>query len=281
MDWISHPFDHHQWLHLVAQTTADELEILKAQYANLDTTFERYLGLIERALTIAGIAVTAVLAVAAWFFRKSLTEFHQTLQGINAEVEKSVQQKVELAVADSIQNQQATIETAVQQRVQREVGLVVRSRIDRLEDVLKREAILSTIKVDYILPVSEPQSWPQNLGFLLKVLESRGFQTLPRFIPAFQTEARAQDLPLLTGDVVVLDLENAQVSDDQRDRIIRWVAQKVPFQRSTLVVYSTGRHPAINELPAAGHYCVGANSPLSLVGHAVNAAYIADVIKRG
>ncbi|NEQ44333.1 MAG: hypothetical protein F6K00_12560 [Leptolyngbya sp. SIOISBB] len=165
--------------------------------------------------------------------------------------------------------------------MQREVGLVVRSRIDRLEDVLKREAILSTIKVDYILPIAEPPAWPQNLGFLLRVLESRGFQTLPQFMPAFQQAASAQNLPPLTGDVVVLDLENAHIDDEQRDRIIRWVAEKVPFQRSTLVAYTTGRHQAINELPAAGHYCVGANSPLSLVGHAVNAAYIADVVKQG
>lgn len=279
MTWLSHLVTQHHLPPLLAQTTADELELLKAQYAGLADTFERYIGLVEGALAVAGIAVTAVLAVAAWFFRNSLNEFHQTLQGINEEVERTVQQRVQIAVADSIQNQQAAIATEVQQRVQREVGLVVRSRIDRLEDVLKREAILSTIKVDYILPVSEPPGWPQNLGFLLKVLESRGFQTLPRFIPAFQQEASAQDMPMLTGDVVVLDLENAQVSDDRRDQIIRWVAQKVPFQKATLVVYTTGRHQAINELPAAGHYCVGANSPLSLVGHAVNAAYVADVVK--
>ncbi|NEQ44334.1 MAG: hypothetical protein F6K00_12565 [Leptolyngbya sp. SIOISBB] len=109
MDWLSHLITHSHWPHLVAQTTADELELLKAQYANLDATFERYIGLVERALTIAGFAVTAVLAVAAWFFRNSLSKFHQTLQGINAEVEKSVQRKVEVAVADSMQNQQAAI----------------------------------------------------------------------------------------------------------------------------------------------------------------------------
>lgn len=280
MDWLPHLSNWGDYSYL-AQTTADELNFLKDQYANLDATFQSYIGLVEKALAIAGIAVAAVVAVGAWLFRKSLTEFHQTLQGVNKEVERTVRQRVEMTVADSIQNQQAAIETEVQRRVQREVGLVVRSRIDRLEDVLKREAILSTIQVDYILPIAEPLAWPQNLGFLLKVLESRGFRALPQFMPAFQQAASAQAVPMLTGDVVVLDLENAHVEAEQRDSIIRWVAQKVPLQRATLVVYTTGRHRAINDLPAAGHYCVGANSPLSLVGHAVNAAYIADVVKRG
>jgi len=294
MDWLPSCLGSIQSLHWLAQTppvdpspVANELDLLRSQiellekaYSNLDTTFQRYITLVQTALTIAGIAVTTVIGVGIWLFRGSLAEFRQTLQGVNAEVTRTVQQRVQVAVAEGVQNQQAIIEAEVQQRVQREVGLVVRNRIDRLEDVLRREALVSHISVDYILPVVEPAAWPQNLGFLLKVLKSRGFQALPQFMPSFQDQEMAQDLPMLTGDVVVLDLENAEVSADRRDSMIRWVAQKVPFQRSTLVVYTTGRHSAINELPAAGHYCIGANSPLSLVGHTVDAAYIADAIKQ-
>jgi hypothetical protein len=168
--------------------TADEVALLKSQidllqkaYGTLDTTFQRYITLVQTALTVAGIGVGVVIGVGTWLFRSSMLDFRQTLQGVNAEVERSLQQRVQAAVSESVVNQQAVIEAEVQQRVQREVSLVVRNRIDRLEDVLKREAILSSIKVDYVLPIAEPGAWPQSLGFLLKVLKSRGFDTLPKF----------------------------------------------------------------------------------------------------
>jgi hypothetical protein len=86
---------------------------------------------------------------------------------------------------------------------------------------------------------------------------------------------------MLAGDLVVLDLENAPLSKELAEKVIRRVAEKTPYQRSTLVVYTSGWYDEVNKLPAEGHYCLGAKSPLSLVGNTVDAAYIADAIKRG
>jgi hypothetical protein len=123
---------------------------------------------------------------------------------------------------------------------------------------------------------------PTGLTFLQKVLQRRGFKQIQtKFVPELLSAEATRQLPLFSGDVVVLDLHHGELTDNQVEQVINNIATRVPFQQSTLVVYLVGRRSqALNELPQQGHYSVPANSPLSLVGRVVEAAYVADAIKR-
>jgi hypothetical protein len=225
-----------------------QLEFLQNANASLDESFSNYVSTVNNSLAIVGIVLTAITLFGAVLFGKSLADFNRTLRNINTEVDGIVRRQVE-----------------------REIGSRIQNRLDRLEDVLVREAVLGQITVDYILPVAQLNSLPHEVKFL----QRRGFRATPRFIPAEQISATT-----LIGEVVVLDLFNSKIAPDQADAIIRAIAQQIPFKRSVLVVYIVGyQSKELNQILADGHYCVPANSLLSLVGRVVDAAYVADALR--
>ncbi|NJN59006.1 MAG: hypothetical protein HC879_16665 [Leptolyngbyaceae cyanobacterium SL_5_9] len=224
-----------------------QLEFLQNANASLDESFSNYVSTVNTSLTIVGIVLTAITLFGAVLFGKSLLDFNRTLRNINTEVDGIVRRQVE-----------------------REVGARIQNRLDRLEDILRREAILGHITVDYVLPVAQLNSLPDEVKFL----QRRGFQTAPRFISADQINSAT-----LIGDVVVLDLFRSGIARDQADSIIEAIAPRIPAKQSVLVVYVIGHSEAVTRIMKTGQYCVAANSPLSFIGRVVDAAYVADALR--
>lgn len=199
-------------------------------------------------LSIVAFVLTAITLFGAVLFGKSLKDFYDTLKNIRRDVDGIVRQQVE-----------------------QEIGVVIRNRVDRLETILAREAILGRVTVDYVIPTDQLQILPPELKFL----QTRGFQTTPKIIAPTQLAS----LPL-PADVIVLDLFNAGITTEaQAEPIITTLISKLPYKQAVLVVYIVGFHSqTLNTVIANGHLCIPAQSPLSLVGRVIDAAYVADAL---
>lgn len=266
MDWLPgldfSVFGH--WLAQASPPAPDQVELLKSQIeflkdanAALADNFARYVDTVNASLTVAGFVLSAITLLGGVLFGKSLWEFRRTLQGVNQEVERRVRQRVE-----------------------QEVAVVVQNRIDKLEAVLAREAILGNVSLSYIIPTDATGIDAAKLAFALKVLNTRGFQTFPKYLPALQNPSQAAELPKFTSDIVVLDLVNTGLPVDQYETVIEGAIAKTPKQQASLIIYLSGRSNAIATATNQGHYCSAANSPLTLVARVTEAAYVADAIKR-
>ena len=263
MDWL--PALHLSDLrHLLSQTTPADVELLKSQIeflkdanAALADNFDRYVSTVNSSLTVAGFVLSAITILGGVVFGKSLWDFRRTLQGVTQEVERRVRQRVE-----------------------QEVALVVQNRIDKLEAVLAREAIVSNVTLSYIVPAVSSMVDSGKVEFALKVLDTRGFRTFPKYLPELQASDTAAALPMFSTDVVILDLSNTTLERDGYDGVIERAIAKLPLQKAVLVVHAAGRFAAIDTATTAGHYCIPANSLVTLPARGVEAAYIADAINR-
>jgi hypothetical protein len=230
----------------------EQINFLKTANTQLADSFSRYVTTLNITLSIVGVVLGAITLIGAVLFGKSLADFYNTLRNVNQEVERRVREQVE-----------------------REVGLVVRNRVERLEDILARETSLRRISVDYIVPTAQLNQTPEGL----KLLQGRGFQVVSKFISITQLQS-AQ----LLADVVVLDLPAAGITKAQKDKgepIIQTVIDKLLRQKAVLIVYVPGfQSDVINRATEAGSYCIGAQSPLSLVGRVVEAAYVVDALRK-
>ena len=289
MDWLlSIPYDSlSHWLAQVPMTapTPDEVDLLKSQidllekaYGNLDETFSRYVTLVQTALAVGGGAVGFVGALGIWIFKDSMSSYRETLNNINAEVDKALNRSVQAEVAAAMVQQQATIQAEVQQRVQTEISLVVRKRITKLEQILSREDIPSQVTIDYVLPVAQNNVDLAQLNLALRVLTARGFDVSDRHLPALQNDAQTSTLPMLNGsDILLLDLTSAQVADTAYNDIIRRTITKLSPEQTALVVFVPSNQTNIRDFP--DYYCNAANSLLTLVPRVIEAAYVMNAIE--
>ncbi len=260
MVWLTQVF---LYFRLSQTTPADverlnnQIDFLKDANAALADNFTRYVDTVNASLTVAGFVLTAITLLGTVVFGKSLWDFRRTLQGVNQEVENRVRQRVE-----------------------QEVALVVQSRIDKLEAILAREVTLSRVSLCYILPTTANDADSERVAFALRVLNARGFNPIPRYLPTLQTAAQGDRLPNFSQDVVVLDMASTTLPDASKEEIVANTLAKVPRQQAALVVYSPGRFEAISKGTADGHYCSAANSPLTLVARVTEAGYVADAIRQ-
>lgn len=250
--------------HWLAQAANPDVELLKSQIeflkeanAALADNFERYVDTVNATLTAAGVVVSVITLFGGVVFGSSLLDFRRTLQGVTQEVEKRVRQRVE-----------------------QEVAVVVQNRIDKLEAVLARETIISNVTLSYIIPTTAAMVDNNKVNFALKVLDTRGFRAFPKYLPELQDANRALHLPDFTGDIVVLDLSNTTLNRDTYEGVIERAIAKLPLQKAVLVIHAAGRFTAIDKATDQGHYCLPANSLVTLPARSVEAAYIADAINR-
>ncbi len=289
MDWLSSASLTHL-SHWLAQAPAPpaptEVDLLKSQitllekaYGNLDTTFSRYVTLVQTALAIGGGAVAFVGALGVWIFTDSMSSYRQTLNGINAEVDKALQRSVHIEVAEAMNRQQATIQSEVQQRVQTEIALVLRRRINDIERILSREDIPSQVSIDYVLPAASDRINPSQRDLALQVLTARGFKAKERYVPALQNEAHTEALTALSSaDIVLLDLTSPQLAEEHYNDIIRRTVSKLSPNQTALVVYVPSNRTNIRDFP--DYYCNAANSLLTLVPSVIAAAYVIEAVKK-
>lgn len=273
MDWLSHGLGGLDLYRIVAQATptppsptnVDELELLRQQIqflreanASLDTTFDRYVHMVQLTLTTAGIIVGIVAILGTAISIKSLRDFYGTLRSVEGKVREAVDQEVAIALRRD------------------------RRRLNRLEAILAREDIPERMIVDYVVPTAAPSSRSPGLSFLLEVLQRRGFQPVLKYEPDFQDPKLAQQRPIFGADIIVLDLHHAKIDQDldTANQVIQAIATKIPSQRATLIVYGSARfYEAVSDMTQRGDYCGASNSPLSLVARVLEAAYVVDAIK--
>lgn len=287
MDWFFnlHHISLSPWLaQAPTAPTADEVALLKSQisllekaYGNLDTTFSRYVTLVQTVLVLGGGAIAFVGALGVWIFKDSMSSYRETLNGINAEIDKALKRNMKIEVAAAMSQQQAIIQSEVQQRVQTEIGIVLRRRITKIEQILSREDIPSQVKIDYVLPTVNGNVDPGKLSRSVRVLTARGFDINARFVPDLQDDDQAKELPMMDGSsILLLDLTSAQVTEAEYDSIIRRTVAKLRPSQTALVVYVPSNSTNIREFP--DYYCNAANSLLTLVPRVIEAAYVIDAI---
>ena len=267
MDWFS-LVDPIGWMHpIVLQTPTpkvnvspdvellkNQLEFLKADHARLAADFsERMKQLTAQSASVGDDFKTylnyvfglilAATGLAAWFG-------WQSLEQAKASIKTTIDRQLAQAVAD-------TIDYKVQ---------MIRRSLDR-------EGVISTVLVDYLLLESSTQPKEYDL------LRFRGFQNL-KFCN------NIDDLRKRSVDIVILDLENwkpngvslgsfmpqNQVQQDKGSKPVRDVFDALP-NHPIVIVYVRGTLKILNDLQPPGRV-VPANSPVTLLGNAAEAAYV-------
>lgn len=266
MDWPAYLSIPLYWPQsLLAQTTADELELLKAQYASLESTFQRYVDMVQLTLVTAGgiVGVIAILGTALSI--KSLKDYYDTLKGIEGKVRDEVDRTIAVAL-------------------QRD-----RRRLVQLEAMVERDLLPERIAIDYVVPAQAPPRRSQGVSFLLEVLKRRGFTNV---VVRYEPQLRSQippvgELPETTrprdvfeADIVVLDLHHGGIDQDMdaANAVIAAVGDRIDSQRSVVVVYGTGHYAAVPKLNQADKYCGASNGPLTFVARVLEAAYVVDAL---
>lgn len=258
MDWPAYLSIPLHWPHgLLAQTTADELELLKAQYANLESTFQRYVDMVQLTLVTAGgiVGVIAILGTALSI--KSLKDYYDTLKGIEGKVRDEVDRTIAVAL-------------------QRD-----RRRLVQLEAMVERDLLPERIAIDYVVPANAPPRRPRGVSFLLEVLKRRGFtNVVVRYEPQLRSPETASQRDSFEADIVVLDLHHGGIDQDldAANAVIAAVGDRVDSQRSVVVVYGTAHYAAVPKLNQSDKYCGASNGPLTFVARILEATYVVDAL---
>ena len=261
MDWPAYFSSHLHWPPVLAQTTADELELLKAQYASLESTFQRYVSMVQLTLATAGgiVGVIAILGTALSI--KSLKDYYDTLKGIEGKVRDEVDRTIAVALRRD------------------------RRRIVQLESMVERDLLPERTSIDFVIPGHAPPRRDKGVEFLLEILSRRGFADVTlRYEPHLSSVQTAAQCAPFNADIVVLDLNHAGIDQDLNisNAIIAAVGDQIPNERSVVIVYGTARFyegvPALNQ---RDRYSSASNGPLTFVARILEATYVVDAMVRG
>jgi hypothetical protein len=231
----------------LAADFAERMKQLTAQSNSVSDDFKTYLNYVFGLIAFA-------TGLAGWFGLQSLEQAKKTIQ-------TSIDQRLSLVLADTIDREMQVLTDTIDRRMQ-----IVRRSLDR-------ESVVSTVLVDYLLldNLTAPAEY-NLLGF-------RGFQNL-KFC------SQIEDLRKRHVDIVILDLENwqpngvplgsfnpqDQVQQDQGAKPVQDVLA-VLTQRVIVIVYVRGTLKILNDLQPPGRV-IPANSPVTLLGNAAEAAYV-------
>lgn len=165
----------------------------------------------------------------------------------------------------SLKESKEQISELVEQAVTKEIAERISQRIEDVERIVKQEAIVSTTKVRYCLPMLNPDIESLQEYQLLK---NRGFN----IAPAANYERKSS---FGNCDVVVMDYVNGEFPDDEEViDVLTKVADKIS-KRSTIVIYIKRR---VNKLDSIFSdrdiYYTPANNVLTLMGRVIDAAQI-------
>jgi len=258
MDWLSHLWLHPHWPQLLAQTTADELELLKAQYAALESTFQRYVNMVQLTLATAG-GIVGVLAILGTVLSiKSLKDYYDTLKGIEGQVRSEVDRTIAVALRRD------------------------RRRLVQLESMVERDLLPERIAIDYVIPAAPPPRRQRGVSFLLEILKRRGFTNVVlRYEPQLRAAQPPSSGDTFEAQIIVIDLHHAGIDQDLdvANAVIAAAGNRVDGQRSVVVVYGTERfYAGVPQLNQVDKYCGASNGPLTFVARVLEAAYVVDAL---
>ena len=173
----------------------------------------------------------------------------------------------------SLEQAKASIKTTIDRQLSQAVADTIDYKVQMIRRSLDREGVISTVLVDYLLlgSLAEPKE--------CDLLRFRGFQNL-KFCNGID------DLRRKSVDIVILDLENwkpngvslgsfmpqNQEQQDKGSKPVQDVLATMP-KRSIMIVYVRGTLRILNDLQPPGRV-IPANSPVTLLGNAAEAAYV-------
>jgi hypothetical protein len=261
MDWSLHLWEGIQRAAPLAQTTADELELLKAQYASLESTFQRYVSMVQLTLATAGgiVGVVAILGTALSI--KSLKDYYDTLKGIEGKVRDEVDRTIAVAL-------------------QRD-----RRRILQLEAIVDRDVLPERTTLDFVVPAAAPARRDGGVDFLLRILKRRGFapgNLVLRYEPTLRSPATVEQCAPFNADIVVLDLHHGGIDQDLPlcNAVIAAVGDRLADPKTVVIVYGTARfYDGVSTLNQQDKYCSASNGALTLVARVLEATYMVDALK--
>ncbi len=250
------------WHLILAQTTpspapttpptTDEIELLKSQLeflkeanGRLSDNFSQFISAIQVVFVLFGVAG----AIAAYFLGQNFKEFKELSNQAVQEAVKRVRQDTEAQIAT-----------------------LVMTEVTNVERTLRRERVISSTLVDYYRPGSDQTTKEFSL------LQARRFQNV-------RPVKELDDIRRSPGDVVVLDLQNWILPSSQAfidlpdaDRELNAKQQidgllNVLPTSAVVVVYT--RITIKHLYSISNRYVLPANNPVTLVGNAVDGAYVA------
>lgn len=170
----------------------------------------------------------------------------------------------------TIKDAKEQIDSLVKKAVAEEISNRVNQRIEDVEKIIQKEAIVSQTVAKYCLPMLNPDV---QLLEEYQLLKNRGFQ----ISPVENYERRAS---YAKCHVLIMDFVNANFPDDQEVvNILKEVANNIP-DKSTIVIYIKRRVAELDSIFSNQDvYYTPANNILTLMGRVIDAAQIANTTK--
>jgi hypothetical protein len=168
------------------------------------------------------------------------------------------------------------IDTAVKREVNRAIALKIDSEISYLKEIAGRESVLDEVSVAYLSPGSSA--------------ETPAFKVLQHRIESIRFKANPNDRELLRSNVVILDLDDSnltadeastnqakQLAQDLTNRLKKW---------AVLIIYTAdNRSPIVNHLRKLDNEgkvpieYTSANMKVTLMANVVEAAYVSHALQ--
>lgn len=230
------------------QLTQSQLQFFKDATTQLTGSFSNFVSTIDLGFALISLLIVISGAILTYFNIDSFKKAQNTIKAVQQEIEGLVRQEFNRSIAQSIER-----------------------RLEAVERVIEKEEVISSTRVDYLLP-HEPAK--NSVPDEYKLLENRGFQEI-----RFREEIQKRDRRLY--EVLVLDFVNDFFTDESIIEIIKQVADNLA-PTSALVIYINRRLSELDDiLKAKKVYFTPANNAVTLMGRVVDAAQMAYALRQG
>jgi hypothetical protein len=217
-----------------------QLQFLQDANSRLTTSFNIFVALISAVTTF-------FVAIAAWLFKRTLTEAKQE------------------------------VDQLVKAEVKRQIAVSVKDQVDYLEQALQREKVLSLVTVDYVL-----QTISRVLPVEYRLLNAR----FPR-LQFRKLDSRDFRGDVVVLDLVSYQSRTAELDETEVAEVLQAIAPKLSPESVLVIYvrgrYRAIEQLAQPADPLQNRrsipYYASANAPIPLVGAVVNAAYVADALR--
>jgi gas vesicle protein len=264
--------------------TPADVELLKSQLAFLKQSYGDFVETIKFISVGLGAILGVSASLMAFFFGKSYKELQDSAKEKIREIhdfsKEASQQALERVEQNAEKETQAAIARIKEQAaaevsymVAHEARDLIRTEVNTIARILKKEQVVNSTRVAYYWPNGGPE--PKEVG----LLRSREFGTVQFFTQLSQ-------LAQSSHDVTVLDLVNfqtekgafSQLPKPDREAIAQPIIDELlglPTAAPVLIVYVS--YPPIDHINVVSknRYVLAANGPITLVGNVADGAYVA------
>ena len=252
-------------------SSSTDIELLKSQLEFLKQSQSQFIDAMKIIFTVLGIAGVLV----SYFFGKSFKDFQDSARRDVKDFQEFSRGEVQAA----IQRVQQEAKDQIPRLVETEVGDLVRYEVGVIKRSLRREQVIGSTIIDYLLPngTDEPKE--------VELLRARQFKRV-NFCPDLRSLQSAQQSRRSPFDVVILDLVHhitdtgqdfatlqGQDREDVAQPLLDSLLNILPPSTVIIVYVEFPPLKAVNTAPS-DRYVIAANNPITLVGNAADGAYV-------